>query len=139
MELKNKVSGCCKVPWYADKYEDGIRIYCSECQGEVETFIDRPRDKHKLNMYILENAKPNSILFTGEIVDSEKGFNMWGTGKTLKYVLVRRGIKDWCIYCEYLEKNYPNNHIFARGQKVPKEYLKNVVLCDDETFEWANL
>lgn len=95
--------------------------------------------KDRLTMEMLENAEPNSILFCGVVEDSPKGFNMMNTGKLLKYVLVRRGIKDWCIYCDYLKNNASNQHIFNRGQKVPKEYVENVISCSGEVMDWCNI
>ncbi len=58
---------------------------------------------------------------------------MCGSGKLLRWVAVRGGIHDWCIYCHYADKSV--EWIKAQGDKVCIERnIKSCVPCDDESF-----
>ena len=55
------------------------------------------------------------------------------TRRELRWVAVRGGIYDWCIYCHYSDKD--ENWIRKFGDKVyTKSHIKKLVPCDDEAF-----
>ena len=95
-------------------------------------------NKHKLTIEMLENSSPG-ILFKGEIEDSPEGFHINRTGKILKYVVVRRGIPDWCIYAEDCYRDMSFEEIRTNGHKILADTARAVIDASDEVWErYAN-
>lgn len=116
------------------------------------------QNKIKLTKEMLEKAKPNSIVFSGigliehpwfnNATQKEKGGNLEkdSVSVTVKFVIYRGGIVDWCIYHSLdanLEKSdflNGNNHLLYDfetiknvGAKLYSEkQIKGLVSCDIE-------
>lgn len=87
-----------------------------------------------LTLEDLKNMKPKTIFVKREIEDSPIGINMTNSGKMLRWVAVRGGIYDWCIYCHFADKSY--EWILKFGDKIfNKEDIRRLVLCEDEAFK----
>lgn len=83
---------------------------------------------------MIEDAPPNSIMFTGLAMDTPEGLHMSGSGNPLKFVVFRGGIADWCIYCGLASK--PTQQIRYFGNKPHgRKIISNVVEFDDEVWE----
>lgn len=91
--------------------------------------------KFKLTIEMLENAEPSTVLFKGEIIDSPEGFHINRTGKMLKYVVVRRGIPDWCIYAEDCYKDMSFEEIKTNGNKIFEDTARVVIDADEEVWK----
>lgn len=91
--------------------------------------------KFKITLEMLENAEPSSVLFKGEIIDSPEGFHINRTGKILKYVVVRRGIPDWCIYVEDCYRDMGFDEIKTNGDKIFKETARVVIDADKDVWD----
>lgn len=87
-----------------------------------------------LTLQMLKEMMPDTIFATGTMNDSEDGLFMNGSNRELRWVAVRGGIHDWCIYCHHAE--YDVEYIKRHGDKVcDKRNIKRVVECDDEAFK----
>lgn len=87
-----------------------------------------------LTLERLEKIEPHSIFATGTAIDNGLGLFMSGSGKELRWVAVKGGNNDWCIYCHY-SFNTPE-WIKRFGDKVCSERnIKMCMPCDDEAFE----
>lgn len=87
-----------------------------------------------LTLKKLKEMEPGTIFDSGLIVDSPEGINMTNSKKMLKWVAVRGGIHDWCIYCHWsiVSHDYVKRH----GDKIySKDNIKKLVPCDDEAFK----
>ena len=84
-----------------------------------------------------ENFKeiPSGTVFAhGEAVDSPKGLNMMGSGKTLRWLAKKGHINDWVIYCHWQETSWPM--VEREGDKVQDEKnIRNVLDVDDEMLK----
>jgi hypothetical protein len=87
-----------------------------------------------LTLQALKDMKPDEIIATGTSNDSPDGLFMANTNRELRWVAVRGGIYDWCIYCHFADKDI--EWIKRQGDKVCDErHIKKLVPCDDEAFE----
>lgn len=87
-----------------------------------------------LTLKQLKEMEPDTIFATGEALDSPYGINMSNSGKLLRWVAVRGGIHDWCIYCHFADRDI--EWIKRHGDKVcGEEHIKKLVECNDESFK----
>lgn len=87
-----------------------------------------------LTLEDLKNMEPKTIIAKGEVLDSPIGINITNSGKMLRWVAVRGGIHDWCIYCHFANKSY--EYIRASGDKIIfEENIKRLVPCTIEAFK----
>ena len=89
--------------------------------------------KGTLTLVDLKAMKPETIFATGTAFDNASGINMTNSGKVLRWVAVRGGFHDWCIYCHYADKS--EYEVKSNGDKVfNKDIIRRLVPCDDEAF-----
>lgn len=87
-----------------------------------------------LTLEKLKSMTPDTIFAEGTANDDPEGLFMANTNRRLRWVAVRGGIHDWCIYCHFADKS--NEWIKAQGDKVSDErHIKMLVPCDDEAFK----
>ena len=84
---------------------------------------------YELTLPHLTAMEPNTVFLRGELPDSPLGIHMTGSGKMLRFVVVRGGIPDWAIYCHWAENDW--DWIRRFGDKVPLRFVRRVVPCDD--------
>ncbi len=86
-----------------------------------------------LTKKMLEAMPPKTIFATGLTEDSPYGINMTRSQRPLKWVAVRGGIPDWCIYIYWAENDI--EWIRSHGDKVCGAHnIRKLVECDDEAF-----
>ena len=88
---------------------------------------------HLLTKEMVENAEPDSVLFTGEIEDSPNGLHLNRTGRMVRYVVVRRGIPDWCVYVGYADEMSVED-IRTGGDKILSCTAGNIIDADEEVW-----
>lgn len=73
----------------------------------------------------------------GEVIDDPTGANMANTGKMIKWVAVRGGYHDWCIYCDNPYSPCSSyTEVASVGDKITnREYITRLVPCDKEALE----
>ena len=100
----------------------------AEC-GEPET-----KEEKMLDMETLAAVPLGTVFATGEAVDGPDGLYMSRSGKTLRWVALRRhGPNDWCIYCHFSDKDAA--WIKRHGDKVHGEgHIRKLVPCTDEVL-----
>lgn len=87
-----------------------------------------------LTLQKLKEMEPHQVIDTGTAFDDTNGLFMANTGKMLRWVAVRGGIHDWCIYCHY--DYHDVEWIKRNGDKVTsKIHIERLVPCDDEAFK----
>ena len=92
--------------------------------------------RHELTVKKLVKAEPGSILFSGEVKDDETGLVINGTGKILKYVVVRgHTYHSWCIYIEdcYLSMTIPE--IKSYGNKIMKTTARKFIRAQKDAWD----
>lgn len=73
------------------------------------------------------------IFAVGILTDDDKGINMTGSGQKLKWIAVKGGFDDWCIYCHWA--SYSIDYIRSNGDKVTfREHILKCVECEEEMF-----
>jgi hypothetical protein len=86
-----------------------------------------------LTLEKLKSMEPKTIFASGLDHDSPGGVNMTGSGKAVRWVAVRGGIHDWCIYVHWSDRTI--EEIRRAGDKVcDKETIRRLVPCTDEAF-----
>lgn len=107
----------------------------------------------KITIETLENASPGEIIASGFFENSPDEVYLTDhpkAGKNIKWVAVRWGIPDWCIYYEWLFQNdydkkyandgkwhWPENYIARQWSKLPTSYCKKIpwLELDDEVLK----
>ena len=85
-----------------------------------------------LTVEMLKAMPPNTIFAAGKFVDDET-INFMLTGKLLRWVAVRGGIHDWCIYAQ--EASWSPESIARHGDKIYSERIvESLVPCNNEAF-----
>lgn len=80
---------------------------------------------------LLEEARPEELLYEGTAVDGPTGLNIWGSGKTIRFVVIRGGIPDWAVYCGPID--WSVDKIAREGDKViGRQNLENIAAFDYE-------
>lgn len=86
-----------------------------------------------LTLEMLKLTPPNTIFATGILPDNEDGLFMTGSGKDLRWVAVRGGIDDWCIYTLFADKSI--EEIRDYGDKVHSvRNIRRCVECDNDAL-----
>ena len=86
-----------------------------------------------LTLEMLKSMPADTIFATGVLSDSEDCLFMTGSGKELRWVAVRGGIDDWCVYTLFADKSVEEIRRF--GDKVhDKRNIQRCVVCDEEAF-----
>lgn len=76
----------------------------------------------------------NTVFATGVLVDNKDGLFMTGSGKELRWVAIRGGADDFCIYCHFADKT--TEWIERYGDKVYNERnIRRCVEMDDDAFK----
>lgn len=88
----------------------------------------------KLTKEMIENAPLRSIIFEGITTDDAEGLNMTMSGKKLRYVVVRGGFTDWCVYTHFAF--HDAEWIRRHGDKPHgKGNINHIIDFDDEVWE----
>lgn len=73
------------------------------------------------------------IFKRGIATDDEKGINMLGTGRPIRWIAVRGMIHDWAIYCA--SEAFNEDYVRDYGDKVhDTETIRRLVKCTDKAF-----
>jgi hypothetical protein len=87
-----------------------------------------------LTLAELKAIPPNTIFARGVVENSPEGIFMTRDGGLLRWVAVRGGIHDWCIYCLFASSTW--SAVKTRGDKITQEaHIKKLVPCTDEAFQ----
>lgn len=94
-----------------------------------------------LTLQQLKDMAPETVFAQGEVANSEHGIFMErnNEGRMLKWVAVRGGIHDWGVYVLW-SNNSTFEDVVDHGDKISSpKYIKSLVPCDDEAFNWYRL
>jgi hypothetical protein len=87
-----------------------------------------------LTLEILKKLQPNEIFAAGKSWDSSRYLNLTNTGKLLRWIAVRGGIHDWCIYAQ--DASWSIEEVKENGEKIYSEsIIRSLVPCTDEAFK----
>lgn len=88
----------------------------------------------KLSEKTLKMYSPGQIFASGQIVDSNEGITIFGSGKQLRWVAVKGMIDDWSIYVHFSQ--YNDEFVKNYGMKViQEENIKKLIECDEYSFK----
>jgi hypothetical protein len=91
-----------------------------------------------LTLQQLKDMKPGTFA-SGTLVDSPDQINLARTGNTVRWVAVRGGIEDWCIYAQnphYGNLAWDEYRVKTEGDKITSEAnIRKLVECDDEALK----
>jgi len=106
---------------------------CSWCAKEID--LEKINMKFKLIKEMLkENG--NRILFEGNTTDKEINFYGWGDeNKSLKFILCKGFIDDWCIYLETMDRHMTFEEVKSWGNKISPEKALILIDCNSEVLE----
>ena len=92
--------------------------------------------KFRITKEMIKNAKPNSIIYANDTIDGTDGFNMTNSRKVLRFVVVRGGVADWCVYTQFAERCLSDQEIKQWGDKVHSEqHLLNVLDFNSDVWK----
>lgn len=89
----------------------------------------------QLTLKMLKEMTPSTIFKTGVTTNDENGVYMTDNrkGHSMRWVAVRGGIHDWCIYIHWVE--HDENYIYKNGDKVrDSRNIRKLINCDDEAM-----
>ena len=77
----------------------------------------------------------SGLLATGQTTDEILNFYGWGDRvKTLKFVVCKGFIDDWCIYIEDMSTSQSYERVREVGNKLSPHTAKKLIKCSDEVL-----